>query len=155
MCLDEQEPLRNARLRKGIIMSRIACSTLALLAASLFSQAGAETTRVELGWGNITPCSKVEWRNDGIFGTPSPTVVTAEQRVHAYAVVETPTVAGIQNDIQQCAVQGAAAAGLAAILASPAGAMPAFQAQFDSCIQERAQSYLSLSLEVSEGECMW
>jgi hypothetical protein len=103
--------------------------------------------------GNITPCSTVEWRNDGIFGTPSPTYIQTPQRVYAYAVVETPTVAGIQNDVQQCAVQGAAAAGLAAIIASPAGAMPAFQAQFESCLQERAQSYFSLSLELSEGQC--
>ena len=136
-------------------MSRIVLRIAFLLAAALSSQARAETTRVELGWGNITPCSKVEWRNDGLFGTPSPTTVTAEQRVYAYAVVETPSVEGIQNDVQQCAVQGTAAAGLTAILASPAGAMPAFQAQFESCLQQRAQRYFSLSLELSEGQCMW
>lgn len=119
------------------------------------SYASADPVRVELGWGNITPCSRVIWRNDGIFDTPSPTVETAEQRVSAYAVVNAPTLPGIQNDIQQCAVQGAAAATLAAIIASPAGAMPAFQGTFESCLRSRARNYFSLSLQVSEGQCMW
>jgi len=136
-------------------MYRLALGTIVLLAAGLCSEVNAESQKVELGWGNITPCSTVEWTNDGIFGTPSPTLRLAEQRVYAYAVVEAPTVAGIQNDIQQCAVQGAVAAGLTAIIASPAGAMPAFQAQFESCLKQRAQSYFSLSLELSEGQCMW
>lgn len=140
--------------RKGNMMSRTAPRIMVMLAAGLCGQVNAETQKVELGWGNITPCSTVEWRNDGPFGTPSPTLIESEQRVYAYAVVETPTVPGIQNDIQQCAVQGAAAAGLAAIIASPAGAMPAFQAQFESCLQQRAQNYFSLSLELSEGQCM-
>lgn len=136
-------------------MALKALRTTVLLTVVLCSQANAEANRIQLGWGNITPCSTVEWRNDGFLGTPSPTVKTAEQRVYAYAVVEAPNLGGIQNDIQQCAVQGAAAAGLAAIIASPAGAMPAFSAQFQSCMQQRAQSYLSLSLELSEGQCMW
>ncbi|WP_156369719.1 MULTISPECIES: hypothetical protein [Enterobacter] len=115
----------------------------------------AHAERVDLGWGNITPCSRVIWRNDGIFGTPSPTLETAEQRVHAYAEVDAPSIPGIQNDIQQCAVQGAAAATLTAIITSPAGAMPAFQAQFESCMQQRARQYFTISLGVSDGECMW
>lgn len=136
-------------------MAKTAFRGMVVFAACLSSQVSAETHKIELGWGNITPCSKVEWRNEGPFNTPSPTLVEAEQRVYAYAVVETPTMAGIQNDVQQCAVQGAAAAGLTAIIASPAGAMPAFQSQFQSCLQQRAQNYLSLSLELSEGQCMW
>lgn len=119
------------------------------------SAARAEKINVELGWGNITPCSRVEWRNDGIFGTPSPTLETAEQRVSVYAVVDAFNASSIQNDIQQCAVQGAAAAGLSAIIASPAAAMPAFSAQFESCLQSRAKDYSSLQLGVSEGQCMW
>lgn len=139
-------------------MYRIALCIIVLLAAGLCSEVKAESQKVELGWlgwGNITPCSTVEWTNDGIFGTSSPTLRLAEQRVYAYAVVEALTVAGIQNDVQQCAVQGAVAAGITAIIASPAGAMPAFQAQFESCLKQRAQSYFSLSLELSEGQCMW
>ena len=135
--------------------SYLRCIGLFIFFACITSEASAESFRVQLGWANITPCSRVVWRNDGIFGTPSPTTEFADQRVYAYAVVEAPSVGSIQNDIQQCAVQGAAAAGLTAIIASPAGAMPAFQAQFESCLQSRAEQYFSLRLEVSEGECMW
>lgn len=128
---------------------------VAAFAYCISSGANAESYTVELGWGNITPCSRVEWTNDGLWGTPSPTVETAEQRVYAYAVVEAPTVGGIQNDIQQCAAQGAAVATLTAIIASPSGAMPAFQAQFESCFRDRARDYFSLQLQLSEGQCMW
>jgi len=131
----------------------MASVVLAMLAAA--SDAGAETVKVELGWGNITPCSKVVWRNNGLVGLPSPTTKFAEQRVYAYAVVDVPSVGGIQNDVQQCAVQGAAAAGIAAIISSPAAAMPAFQTRFQSCLSERAKNYFSLRLEVSGGKCMW
>jgi len=115
----------------------------------------AESHQIPLGWGNITPCTRTIWRNDGPFGLPSPTVESADQRVSAYAVIDAPTLPGIQNDVQQCAVQGAAAATLAAILASPGGATPAFQAQFESCMRERASEYFSLSLQLSDGECQW
>lgn len=133
----------------------IGFSTLVALTGLTTSVAFAEPMDVQLGWGNITPCSEVEWRNDGPFGLPSPTLRTAEQRVYVYATVEAPNAASIQNDIQQCAVQGAAAAGMSAIIASPAAAMPAFAGQFESCLTSRAESYSSLSLKVSDGQCMW
>lgn len=114
----------------------------------------AESHQIELGSGNITPCSKVEWRQDD-FGIPWPTTQFADQRVTAYAVIEAPTLPGIQNDVQQCAVQGAAAATLTSIFASPGGAMPAFQAQFESCMRDRASEYFSLQLQLSDGECQW
>lgn len=123
--------------------------------ASISNVVYANSIKVQLGWGNITPCTRTVWRNDGIFGTPSPTVESAEQRVYAYAIVDAPNMGSVQNDIQQCALQGAAAAGVAAIISSPAGAMPAFQAQFESCIRSRAINYLGLQLGVSAGQCMW
>ncbi|WP_185752784.1 hypothetical protein [Pseudomonas fluorescens] len=131
---------------------RMYASVVMLIALS--DMAVANTTQVELGWGNITPCSRITSSGSSILGIPD-TLETADQRVYVYATVDAPTVAGIQNDIQQCAVQGAAAATISAIIASPAGAMPAFQAQFESCLSSRAQSYLSLQLNVSEGQCMW
>ncbi|WP_213538520.1 hypothetical protein [Nitrosospira sp. NRS527] len=123
---------------------------------SVSEEANAESITVPLGWGNITPCSRLTNSGSSIFGDSIPdTLETADQRVDAYAIVDAPTVAGIQNDIQQCAVQGAAAAGITAIVASPAGAMPVFQAQFENCLQSRAQNYFSLQLQLSEGQCMW
>jgi hypothetical protein len=113
----------------------------------------AESYKIELGWTDIVPCSTVEWRNDGVFGLPSPTVYTSPQRLIAYATIDAASVSGIQNDIQQCAVQGAAAATLAAILASPGSAMPAFQAQFEMCFRDRARNYISLALS-TETRCM-
>ena len=135
--------------------TRVILSSLAATLIGLPTFARAESYDIELGWGNITPCSRVVWRNDGIFGTPSPTVETSEQRVYAYATIKAPSLPGIQNDVQQCAVQGAAAAGLTAIIASPAGAMPAFQAQFESCLRSRARDYFGIQLRLSEGQCMW
>jgi hypothetical protein len=139
-------------------MKSVLCRIVApipAIACLFVSSAHAQSITVQLGWGNITPCSTVEWTNDGILGTPSPTVRTAEQRVYAYATIAAPSASSIQNDLQQCAVQGAAAAGLSAIIASPAAAMPAFQAQFEGCMRARARNYFSLQLHLSEGQCMW
>lgn len=137
---------------KAIHFLHGAIAAVSIMAGNL---ALADTHRIELGWGNITPCSKVETNNDGWLGLPSVTTRVADQRVTAYAVVDAPTLPGIQNDIQQCAVQGAAAATLGTILTSPAAAMPAFQAQFESCLRERAAEYFSMRLELSDGQCMW
>ena len=136
-------------------MNKYLFITAIVIFGSAFDAAYAEIMDVELGWGNITPCSRVIWRNNGLLGTPSPTVQTAEQRVYAYATVDVPSVTGVQNDIQQCAVQGAGAAGVTAIIESPANAMPAFQAQFQSCLESRAVSYLGLQLRLSDSQCMW
>lgn len=132
---------------------------LAVLSSIFFvtfigSNALAETHRVELGWGNIDNCRTLEWTNNGFLGTPSPTYRESEQRVYAYALIDAPTLPGIQNDLQQCAVQGAAAAGLGVIIATPAAAYPAFQAAFGACMSQRAQNWASFSLNLSEGQCM-
>jgi hypothetical protein len=128
---------------------------LALL-VSISGEAAAESVRVDLGWGNITPCSRATNSGSSLLGNIIPdTIEWADQRVYVYTIVEAPTIPGIQNDIQQCAVQGAAAATLSAIIASPAAAMPVFQSNFTGCLQSRAQNYFSLRLEVSDGQCMW
>ncbi len=140
------------------IKSRRAPAAISALVAfsGLFTGvAFAEEMDVPLGWGNITPCSKVEWNNNGFAGLPSPTLRTAEQRVYASARINAPDAGSIQNDLQQCAVQGVSAAGLTAIIASPGAAMPAFAAQFGSCLESRGKNYSSISLNVSEGQCMW
>lgn len=54
-------------------MSLKSLIVVALMTEGIYGQAHADTTKVELGWGNITPGTKVEWRNDGIFGLPLPT----------------------------------------------------------------------------------
>lgn len=125
---------------------------LAAISLGISTLAQAETIDVELGWGNITPCSRAVC-NGGWF-CPD-TIEWADQRVTAYATVVATNLNQIQNDIQQCAVQGAAAAGLAAIISSPVGAMPAFSAQFGNCMISRSSDYLSVQLWLSEGQCMW
>lgn len=118
------------------------------------SQVMAATHEVQLGWANIVPCSKVEWNNNGIFGTPAPTLRTAEQRVYAIAVVNAPDASGIQRDVTDCALQGAAAAGLSSIIASPAAAVPSFKAGFAACMSARASDWTGFSLRVTSS-CMW
>lgn len=137
-------------------MSNFESRAAALLLMLFSGHSAAETYRVELGWGNIWPCSRVTSSGSNLLGDWVPdTVETAEQRVYAYSIIEAPSLPGLQNDIQQCAVQGAAAATLSAIIASPAAAMPAFQGTFEGCLQSRAQNYFSVSLNISDGQCMW
>lgn len=134
--------------------TRLQVLSSTIFAMVICSNAFADTHRVDLGWGNITPCSTLEWTNDGFLGTPSPTYRQSPQRVMAYALIDAPTLPGIQNDLQQCALQGAGAAGLSAIVASPAAAMPTFQATFGSCMANRSQDWGTISLNLSEGQCM-
>jgi hypothetical protein len=107
---------------------------ISVLSCLFIATGTAESREVWHGWMNLTPCSRVVWRNDGIFGTPSPTAQTAPQELHGYLDLNIPDEQTIVQVAQNCAQQGVAAAGLAAVLTNWSGAWPAFKAAWDSCI---------------------
>lgn len=106
----------------------------------------AETTRIDLGWMNIQPCTRASFERG---------IEYSDQTIGAYVEVDAPNASEIQNDLKECALQGAAAAGLTAIFASPSASMPAFEAAFSSCVADKADEYSSISLGVTDSQCHW
>ena len=92
--------------------------------------------RHPLGSTNGPRQTKVEWTNDGPFGTPSPTLRCRDSRYTAYAELCGPDdiLNSLWGDVQNCAGVAAGAATLAAIFASPAAATAAFEAAFKGCL---------------------
>jgi len=93
----------------------------------------------KIGSTNGPRQNKVVWTNDGIFGTPSPTMYCRDSLYGAYAELCGPDdiLDTLWGDVQNCAGVAASAAGLAAIFASPAAALPAFEASFKACLAAR------------------
>jgi hypothetical protein len=112
-----------------------------VIAATTVSSSFADGQKIELGWTYIVPCTR------GIFPPE-----TANQRLIAYMNLEAPDIPSIQDIAQNCAMQGVAAAGLAAIIADPAAAMPAFYAGFNSCMSNAVYTNVGLSVE---SKCDW
>ncbi len=101
------------------------------------SEASAATVQVWSGWMNLTPCSRVEWRNNGPFGLPSPTVRTGPQELHGSITIEVPTTTGqalaaIERKARTCGATAAAAAGVSALLTSGSAGPPAFTSRFNA-----------------------
>jgi hypothetical protein len=122
--------------------TRLSCSALLfLLIAAASDSATAEEVEVWHGWMNLIPCSTVEWRNDGIFGTPSPTVVTGPQELHGHIFADIPNgndlTTEVQNACIQCGIEAAAVTTAVAILTEGTGGWEAFTATFWDCIQNR------------------
>lgn len=113
-----------------------------------------ETRKVEIGHIDGVPEVKVEWEGGWI---KHPVLYHRDSKVIAYAEFSAPGINEIWGDITTCAAGAAAAAGIAAILASPAAALPAFKAAFLAClvpkIGERAnQISVALSTKQEHGE---
>jgi hypothetical protein len=99
-------------------------------------------TRVELGRHGSVPELKVVWEGRPI---PRPITYTRTSSLVAYAELCGPDVTMNEawHQIVSCALAGAAAAGIAAIVASPPTALGAFKTAFEAClvgkIAERAK----------------
>jgi len=141
--------LKAANALRTIRTSIIACC------AVTSSVAFASEFEVWQGWMNLTPCSKVEWTNDGIFGTPSPTLRTAAQELHGRILANVPDSQGA-IDALQCAAQAAAVTTAAAIVTNGAGGWPAFTSTFYGCMKDRAYGHLVSDLRLETwGQCNW
>ena len=92
-----------------------------------------------LGWTKGIRQSKVVWRNNGPFGTPSPTVYCRDTIYTAYAELCGPDdiIDTLQEYVNDCIKVGLAAATLTTIFASPGAATPAFEAAFKGCLSAK------------------
>ena len=90
------------------------------------------------------PQSKVVWKNNGLFGTPSPTVQWKYMNSEVWLSVEGPDTQEIKNEFEVCVRQAAIAATLAGIVAAIAssgtGAVSAalltFSQQVSQCLSK-------------------
>lgn len=117
--------------------------------------------RIELGWMNLVPCTRVRMVTiDGPFGTKFdvPRVETAEQRLYAYADIESPNwrpeAAAIAKDCATAAL--AAAGGIGAVTMNPGAAAASFAQAFLACFVARMADVAisSVHLETST-VCVW
>lgn len=116
----------------------------------------ADPIEVWHGWMNITPCSRVEWNNNGLFGTPAPTLRTAPQELHGYIVIDLPNEQNIIDKVKECAEKGVAAAGISAVLTNWSAASPSFNAAFQNCLQDVPAEILDRSVNFkTDSSCVW
>ncbi len=113
---------------------------------------------VELGWMNIQPCAKVVWVNTSIPGVKTPVLKTAEQRLYAWAVIDSQNMRDEAIDaVKDCALGAVAAAGgIGAITADPGSTSAAFTAAFLACFSARFGDIVinNVTLE-TRAVCMW
>jgi hypothetical protein len=113
--------------------------------------------RIDLGWTNIIPCTKMDWVNSSIPGVKVPVLRTAPQELHAFLLINLDD-DSLAEAAKECALAGLAAAGIASILESPVAAWPAFKVAFIACAQEKANKLVE-SIENSslttEAICRW
>jgi hypothetical protein len=105
--------------------------------------------KIEIGWMNLLPCVRVEWN-------PWPELYTAEQRLYAFAIVPPNSIAErLFSEVKACVGTAVAAAGLAAIFASPGAAFGAFTTTFKGCLTAKGLQALEISRLETETKCMW
>ena len=120
------------------------------------------THQVELGWTVLpVPCSRVRMVTvDGPFGTKFdvPKIETAEQRMYAFADIDSSAwTAASQDAAKDCATAAiAAAGGIGAITANPGTTAAAFGEAFLACFSAKITGVAisSVHIEVSP-QCMW
>ncbi len=113
---------------------------------------------VELGWMNIVPCTKVDWVDSSIPGVRVPVVRTAEQRLYAYAEIETDKMRDdLLQAVKDCALAAVGAAGgVGAISANPGAAAAAFKAAFIACFSAKAGDVLVTNISLhTDARCMF
>lgn len=117
---------------------------------------GASAAEIWHGWMNLSPCSSVEWRNEGPLGLPSPTVRSGPQELHGWLSLNVPTEAQLFDMAKECAGRGVAAATIAAVLTNWGAAQPAFAAEWNKCLSEKGQSIASNLVSLrTESRCVW
>lgn len=113
---------------------------------------------VELGWMNIQPCSKVVWVSSDIPGVKVPVLKTAEQRLIAWAVIDSQNMPdqAIQA-MKDCALAAVGAAGgIGAITANPGATAAAFKTAFIACFGAKFGDIAISNVSIeTRAECMW
>lgn len=137
--------------------------------------------KIELGWFNLTPCSRTTWVGGDPYGSYK--TETAPQEVHVYATIMAPTFDNLANYVQEnvrqafqnalnnylqtaldefknglavCAVTAGASAGVAALASYGTGAVSTFISTFSSCadikIDELIAYFNPASLTIAIGK---
>ncbi len=145
------------------IFRKAMATTAGSIAALAISALPASAKTIELwhGWMNLDECRKVEWRNDGLFGTPSPTYISGPQELHGRIKADLTSngdelIGRVQQVATNCAIQGAAASGATALITGGPGAWEAFSGTFQACIANTsiAQYLIQFRLE-TDSFCRW
>lgn len=113
---------------------------------------------IELGWMTIQPCSKVVWVDTSIPGVKTPVLKTAEQRLYAWAVVDSQNMRDeAVKAVKDCAIASVGAAGgIGAITSNPSAAAAAFKAAFVACFAAKfADIAISGVALETRAVCMW
>lgn len=116
------------------------------------------SAEVELGWTTITPCSRVDWVDSSIPGVKVPVVRTAEQRLYAFAVIDSDNMREEAHQaVKDCALAAVGAAGgVGAITANPGTAVGAFKAAFLTCFAAKFADIAINNVRLeTRAQCMW
>ncbi len=114
---------------------------------------------VELGWMNLTPCSKIFWVDSSISGVKVPVLKTAEQRLYAWAVfnADNMTDETIQA-AKECAISAVVVAGGigGGVTANPVAALSAFTPAFLACFAGKFGNIVVSNVNIeTRSQCMW
>lgn len=102
-------------------------------------------SKTDIDWGCIPPCVTLRCRD--AWTTAYATICGPEDIIN-----------GLINDVINCVGAGVAAAGISAIFAGPAAALPAFEAAFKACLTAKIGdrvNELSVSLSTEEETGDW
>ncbi len=113
---------------------------------------------VELGWMNLPPCTKVEWIPTSIPGISTPTVKSAEQRLAAYAEIDSENMREEALEaVKECALAAlGAAGGIGAVTSNPAAAAAAFKTAFLACFSAKFGDIAISGVELhTDTTCRW
>lgn len=128
----------------------------ALYISLLFLASNSQAVEVWHGWMNLPPCTKVEWNNNGIFGTPAPTYREGPQELHGYIDLSIPNEQSLVNIARSCTEQAVASAGIAAVLTNWGAAWPAFQSSWSGCISTAPSQLATSAINFrTEAVCRW
>lgn len=109
---------------------------------------------IELGWMNITPCSKVDWRPFPEL----PVIKTGEQRLHGYLSFDSPNWREeAEQKARDCATAGfGAAGGISALAGNPGAFAAAFAPVFIGCLQANFSDLLLENIKIdTRSVCIW
>ncbi len=114
-------------------------TALSMVLAALFIGPKAKAEEVELGWMNIEPCM-----TDFQF---------SDQRLVLYFHYNSNAGRDIAYEVQSCAIQGAVAAGIGAMISDGAAAAPAFWASLADCLGESVYSQIDDLNFYAQAQC--
>lgn len=109
---------------------------------------------IELGWMNLTPCAKVEWRPFPEL----PVIKTGEQRLYGYVSFDSPNWrTEAEQAVRDCAIAAfGAAGGISALSGNPAAFTAAFVPVLLGCFGAKFADITIQNVHVdTRSVCLW